>query len=51
MVPEILMGYIETLGSGTLNLIKDLKQDQFEVVSGSGVHQEITSLSTGVIVL
>ena len=51
MVPASLVGYIETLSSGTLNLIKELNQDQLKELHGAGLHQDLTSLSTGVIVL
>ena len=51
MVPAILVGYIDILSCGTINLFKELKQDQFEAVFGADVHQELIILSTGVIVL
>ena len=51
MVPASLVGYIEKLSSGTLNLIKYLKQDQLESVCGADIHQDLMSLSTGLMVL
>ena len=51
MVPARLVGYIDTLSSVTLNLIKELGQYQLEVVRGAYLHQELTSLSIGVIFL
>ena len=45
------MGNIETLSSGTLNFIKELNQDQLETVRGADVHQYLTSLSNGVMLL
>ena len=43
VVPASLLGYIEKLSSGNLNLIKELKQDQLEAVCGADVHQYLTS--------
>ena len=51
MVPTSLVGYIETLDYGALKIIKELKQDRLEAVFGADVHQELITLSTGVIVL
>ena len=51
MIPEILVGYIQTLSSGNIHFIKYLRLDQLELVRGAYVHQELTSLSTGVMVL
>ena len=51
MIPEILVGYIQTLSSGNIHFIKYLGLDQLELVRGAYVHQELTSLSTGVMVL
>ena len=39
------------MSSGTLNIIKELKQYQLEAVRGADIHQDLTSLSTRVIVL
>ena len=46
MVPKTLVSYIETFSSGTLNLIKELSQDQVEAVRGADERQDLTSLST-----
>ena len=51
MVPASLVSYIETLSSGTLNLIKELNQYYLEEVCGADVYQDLTSLSTGVMSL
>ena len=51
MVTATFVGYIDTLSSGTLNLIKKLNQDQVEAFHGADVHQYLTILSTGVMVL
>ena len=51
VVPASLVGYIEILSSGTLNLTKTLKQHQLEAVSVTYVHQDLTIISNGVIVL